>query len=90
MRFPGTFLVGNSQFSVGFNQWLTVISTTGINNVQTLVDHSISPSSLSAGGDNVQFHILKSGGPEKNECLGGFKEFLPQMFAWGLNVFLVK
>ena len=29
-------------------------------------------------------------GAEKNECLDGLKEFFPQIFAWGLTVFLMK
>ena len=46
---------------------------------------------LSVGGGGATF------GPklQKNECLGGLKEFLPQIFVWGgggggLTMFLVK
>ena len=35
-------------------------------------------------------NFKKEGVSEKNECLGGLKEFLPQIFALGLTVFLVK
>ena len=35
------------------------------------------------GGDKLQSQILKRGGSEKDECLSGLKEFLPQIFAWG-------
>ena len=46
--------------------------------------HSISvPPPFSAGGDNLQSQILQRGGSEKNECLGGLKEFLPWIICWG-------
>ena len=46
-------------------------------------------------GDNFQFHILKWGGGEGGEgsekkCLGGLKEFLLWIIAWGSPMFLVK
>ena len=33
---------------------------------------------------------FENGGSGKNECIGGLKEFLQQIFAWGLIMFLVK
>ena len=45
--------------------------------------------SLSAGGDNFHSQILKREESEKIECLRGFKEFLPWIFASGLTIFLV-
>ena len=38
-------------------------------------------------GDNFQSQILKRGGLAKNECLGGLKEFLAWIFAWGAYYF---
>ena len=40
------------------------------------------------GGQRVFPNFEK--GSEKNECLGELKEFIPQIFAWELTVFLVK
>ena len=37
--------------------------------------------------DNFQSQILKRGGDQKNECLGGLKEFLQWLFAWGAMFF---
>ena len=53
--------------------------------------YHITPPPLSAEGGNFQSQILKRGASEKNECLGGLKEFLPWIFAWrGLLCFLSK
>ena len=51
--------------------------------------HSISPPFLL--GDNFQFQVLKWGWEsEKNECLGGLKEFLLHISARGLAMFLAS
>ena len=56
------------------------------------LEHSVSvsnPATVSAppfllgGGDNFRSQILKRGESEKNECLGGLKEFLSWAFVWG-------
>ena len=61
-----------------------------------LNDSQYQPPSLSAGGDNFQSHILKRGWPEKRWMhgprMGGLKNLLPQIFAWGdcLHLLLKK
>ena len=50
--------------------------------------HSISPH-LSTGGEGGNFQYWKWG-IRKKMNVWGFKEFLAQMFAWGLTMFLVK
>ena len=43
----------------------------------------VSAPPLVSAGDNFHSHILKRGESEKNECLGGLKEFLSWVFVWG-------
>ena len=55
--------------------------------------HNISPPFFDGG--QLLVPNFENEESEKNECLGGFKEFLPWTFAWGKrgsggNMFLVK
>ena len=45
---------------------------------------------LSAGGQLSVPNFQKRGMRKKTECLGGLKEFLPWIFAWGASFFVKK
>ena len=45
---------------------------------------------VGGAGRNFQSLMLKRRRSEKNECIGGFKKFLPQIFDRGLSILLVK
>ena len=69
--------------SINYIDWELGIEfeTTLINLSFILMYRSISQ--LFYWGYNVQFQILIRRELEKNDCLGGLKEFLPWMFTWG-------
>ena len=74
----------------GLNISLTTYENLGYSSIH----HSTVPPPLplpllSAGGTTSSTKFWKGGwgggrGSEKNECLGGLKEFLPSIFAWGV------